>query len=477
MSDSRLTSHTSGPAPSQGDIDASCRLPLLTLFVGAALWLVLAAIGTMLASMSFHRPDLFADTTWLSYGRILPAARAWFVYGFCVPAGYGIVLWIASRLGRTLLACPMAAVVGAKLWHIGVFIGSFGILCGASTGHEGFEMPRYAMIMLLLAALLMGFIGLLTIHQRSERELYPSMWFIITALLWLPWILSTAIVLLDLSPVRGVAQVSVLGWFVNNLQFVMLALFGMAAGLYFMPKLARKQLHSKYQALFALVTLVLFGSWSGLLLGGPLPAWMGVISSVAAVFAIVPAMAHMDNVRRSCCIKAPEAEAKFFSLAVPLLVLATVLAAGNAFMAQTHFTLVQTGQRILLLQGFFGLVALGGIYHVFPKVADIKWPFAGLVRVHFWCAFPGVLLMALPLLIGGWKQGGQIMHASTAFVDVAKVTLMPIRMASAGELLWLLGSLCFALNVSLLVWRWFRRAARPVVIELTASIVAAEVKA
>jgi cytochrome c oxidase cbb3-type subunit I len=476
MSDFRLPSNPTVPVPSQGEIDASCRLPLLTLFSGAALWLVLAAVGAMLASMSFHRPDMFADKMWLGYGRILPAARTWLVYGFCLPAGYGIALWIAARLGRTLLASPVAVMVGAKLWHIGVFIGSFGILCGASTGHEGFEMPRYAMVMLFLAASLIGFIGLLTIHQRTERELYPSQWFIITALLWLPWILSTAIVLLDLSPVRGVAQTSVLVWYVNNLQFVTLGLFGMAAGLYFIPKLARKGLHSKHLALFSLLTLVLFGSWSGLTIGGPLPAWMGAIGSVAAVFSIVPVIAHMDNVRRTCCFNAPEPEARFFSLAVPMLVLATVLAAVGAFVAQTHFTLFQPGQRILLLQGFFGLVALGGIYHILPKVADIKWPFAGLIRAHFWCALLAVLLVALPFLFGGWRQGAQAAHVSGSFVDVARGTLMPIRIASMGELLWLLGSLCLALNVFVLVFRWAHGVVRPLVAEITRPVAASEVK-
>jgi cytochrome c oxidase cbb3-type subunit 1 len=477
MSDSSLTSNPTVPVPSPGEIDASCRLPLVTLFSGAALWLLLAAAGGMLASMSFHKPSMFADNLWLSYGRILPAAKTWLVYGFCLPAGYGIALWIAARLGRTLLAGPVLATLGAKLWHLGVFIGSFGILCGASTGHEGFEMPHYAMILLLLGALMIGLVGLLTIHRRTERELYPSQWFIITALLWFPWILSTAIVLLDLSPVRGVAQASVLGWYVNNLQFVTLGLFGMAAGLYFMPKLARKELYSRYLALFSLLTLVFFGSWSGIPVGGPLPAWIGAISSVAAVFAVLPVVAHMDNLRRSCCIKAPEAEAKFFSLAVPMLVLATLLAAFSAFATQTHFTLFRTGQNVLLLQGFFGLVALGGIYHILPKVADIRWPLAGLVRVHFWCAAPGVLLIAVPFLFGGWKQGAQLTHVSGPFVDVAKGTLMPIRMASMGELLWLLGSLCLALNVFVLVYKWVRSVIHPVIVEGLAPIAAAEVKA
>jgi cytochrome c oxidase cbb3-type subunit 1 len=465
MSDSRLTSNPEIPAPSASEIDASCRLPLLTLFSGAALWLVLSAVGSMLASMSFHNPEMFADQAWFSYGRILPAAKTWLVYGFGLPAAYGIALWIAARSGRTLLESPVAVAIAAKLWHLGVFIGSFGILCGASTGQVGFEMPRYAVFMLLVAAIMFGLFGLQTIHQRTRRELYPSQWFIITALLWFPWILSTAFVLLQVAPVRGIAQFAVLSWYVNNLQLVTFGLFGIAAGLYFLPKFSGKELYSRHLALFTLYTLVLFGSWAGLTLGGPLPKWMGTLSSVAAVFTIIPALAYIDNTRRFGCVKSPAPESRFFAYSVPMFVLAMVLAAVGAFVSRTHFTLFVTGQNVLLLQGFLGLVAIGGIYHILPKVTDIKLPAAGLVKVNFFCALLGVLFMALPFLFGGWKQGGQLLQPSGSFAQVAKSTLMPIRMAGLGELLWLLGGLCLALNVFGIAFRWLRGVIRPVVIE------------
>ena len=475
MSDSRLPiSAVRNPSPVE--IDASCRLPLLALFPGAALWLLLSAVAALLASMSFHKPDIFADSMWLSYGRILPFSKTLLIYGFCLPAGYGIALWIAARLSRVKLAVPAFAMIGGKLWHLGVLIGSFGILCGASTGHEGFEMPFYAAITLFVGALLMSAVGLITIHQRTEREMYPSLWFIITGFLWFPWILSTAIVLLDTAPVRGVAQSSVLAWFVNNLQFVTLGLFGMAAGLYFIPKLADKPLRSRYLAFFTLVTLVLFGSWTGVAAGGPLPAWIGVLSSVAAVFAVIPAFAHIDNLRGSCCFKTIEPEAKFFSLGVPIFFVATLLAAVGAFVHVTQFTLYRTGQQMLLVQGFFALTALGGIYHILPKVADLKWPFARLVRAHFWLAILGVLLIALPYAVGGWMQGVKLNNPSLPFVDIARSTLMPIRMVSVGELLWLLGGLLFAANVFALVYRWVRVVARPIV-EAAAPIEASEVRA
>ena len=460
MSDCCSTPSSTVPAPSQCETDASCRMPLVSLFAGAAVWLLVASIAAVLASMSFHKPDMFADKMALSYGRILPFAKTVFLYGFCLPSGYGIALWLAARLGRTTLACGVAPVVAAKLWHLGVFIGAFGILCGASTGYEGFEMPRYSMLMLLAAAFLLGITGLATIHKRTDREMYPSQWFLLTGFLWFPWILSTAILTLDFSPVRGLAQVAVQGWYLHNLQFVVLGLFGVGGLLYFVPKLSGKDLPSKYLALFTYLFLVLFGTWGGISVGTPLPAWMSSMCAVAALLGVVTALSFMENLRTVCCSKSPAAEAKFFPFSMMFFFIASVLAAIAVLPVigpKLSLTLFQAGQTHLLVAGFFGLFALGGIYHVLPKVTDIEWPKAGFIRAHLGLATLGVVLIGGAYVFGGWQQGAKLATDGVKFVDVARSTLMPIRMATMGELLAALGSLLFVVNVMMLVYRRARK--------------------
>ena len=54
---------------STSEIDASCRVPLLALFGGAALWLVAGLALSLVAIMTFHKPDMFADCPFLTYGR------------------------------------------------------------------------------------------------------------------------------------------------------------------------------------------------------------------------------------------------------------------------------------------------------------------------------------------------------------------------------------------------------------------------
>ncbi|MEI7807508.1 MAG: hypothetical protein WCJ07_03375, partial [Verrucomicrobiota bacterium] len=82
------------------EIDAACRVPLLALFGGAALWLVLGLTLGLAAMLSFHKPDMFADCPFLTFGRAQAAANDLLLYGFVIPAALGVMLWIFTRLSQ-----------------------------------------------------------------------------------------------------------------------------------------------------------------------------------------------------------------------------------------------------------------------------------------------------------------------------------------------------------------------------------------
>src|SRR6266576_5712667 len=206
------------------EINASCRLPLLVLFVSAAVWLVIGSIFALIASIKFHSPGLLADYPWLTYGRIRPAYLNCVLYGFCLQAGIGLTLWMFAWIGQTRIVQSWLVVAGAKLWNLGVTIGILGILLGDSTGFENLEMPRYAALILFLAYVMIGVWAAITLHHRNERRLLPSQWFLLAALFWFPWIYSTGNLLLITFPVRGVAQAVVAWWCSNNLLTVWLGL-------------------------------------------------------------------------------------------------------------------------------------------------------------------------------------------------------------------------------------------------------------
>jgi cytochrome c oxidase cbb3-type subunit 1 len=469
------------PSPiSPARIDASCRLPLFALFGGAALWLALSSLFGIIASLSFHKATMFADCAMFSYGRAYPAWSHLLVYGFAIPSGLGVGLWLLARLGRVEVAKPLLIAVGAKLWHLGVLVGLVALLNGQTSGYEWFELPRYAAVMLFLAFLLMAIWVFVTYARRTEPALYPSQWFVLATLFWFPWILSTTVLLLQVFPVRGVVQAAVAWWFAGNLLNVWFTLAGLAATFYLLPKLTARPLQSHYLALFVFWTVLIFGSWTGIPMHSPLPAWMSTLSSVATVMMIIPAIGIVSIVVNTCrgvkipCGGGPLCYSKFGAWALVLATFLAAIAACPAVARVTDFTWFTHGHTTLRLYGFFAMTMFAAIYHILPRVSGVALC-PRRIKAHFWLAMLGALLLALPMIVAGIKQGLKLADANVPFLDTAKAAMMGFRLGTLGELLIAIGSLVFLANILLSILSYYRAIAKTAYAEATA-LQPAEVK-
>lgn len=456
---------TATPPTSPSKIDSSCRLPLFALFGGAAVWLVLSSLFGLAASMTFHKPSMFADCAMFSYGRAYPAWSHLLVYGFAIPSGLGVGLWLLARLGRVELAKPFLIAVGAKLWHLGVLVGLVAISAGQTSGYEWFELPRYAAVILFLAFVLMAIWAFVTYSRRPEKSLYPSQWFVLASLFWFPWILSTAVLLLQFFPVRGVVQVAVAWWFAGNLLNVWLTLSGLAVTFYLLPKLTERPLQSHYLALFVFWTVLIFGSWTGIPMHSPLPAWMSTLSSAATVMMIVPALAIVTIVIKTCCGAnkpcggGPLCYSKFGAWCLVLATFVAAIAACPAVARVTDFTWFTHGHTTLRLYGFFAMTMFGAIYYILPRISGVAIC-PRRIKGHFWLAMLGALLLALPMIGAGIKQGLKLADANVPFLDTAKAAMMGFRMGTLGELLIAIGSLIFLANILLSIVTYYRAMAK-----------------
>src|SRR5216110_329549 len=86
-------------ACSPAEIDASCRWPILTVFVGALIWLVLNSVLGLITSIKLHAPGFLANCSWLSYGRVSPAQTNALMFGFALQAAVAVAVWLLCRLG------------------------------------------------------------------------------------------------------------------------------------------------------------------------------------------------------------------------------------------------------------------------------------------------------------------------------------------------------------------------------------------
>jgi cytochrome c oxidase cbb3-type subunit 1 len=444
-------------------VDASCRVPLLVLFGGAATWLVVGSVLALFTSLTFHMPDKFGDCPWGTYGHLQPAADDALLYGFCIPAGLGVMLWIFARLGQVPLRGALVPVVAAHLWHLGVLVGLVGIFVGDSTGFAWLEFPRGGSALLFFAYLLLGLWALMNFSGRREDGLFPSHWFLIAALFLFPWIYSTANILIVGWPVRGVVQAIIAWWFGNNLVFLWTSLVGIGAAFYFLPKFSGRPLHSYYYALFAFWALIIFGSMRGVPVGAPAPAWLPTLSAMNSLFLVVPVIAiaviGWKTIRGGAgheCKGGSFCMIKFGFVAFVLSALMLVASACPHFSRLTQFTWFGTAQTQLQLYGFFAITMFGAIYYILPRAVGIEFAFPKLIRVQHWCAMLGIFIFVVSLVIGGLEQGLKLNDPNVAFADVTKSVLPFLRASTTGLLFMLLANLLFALNIFVMItaWKW-----------------------
>ncbi len=438
---------------SSKEIDASCRFPVFVFFISAAIWFLVSSVLGLIVSIKLHSPNFLAGCEWLTYGRIRPAQLDAMVYGFAAQAAFGVTLWLFCRLGRTRLFAPGVLLLAAKLWNIGIAIGTAGILAGHSTGFEWLEYPRYASPILFVAYALIGIWAVLTFHARRQQQLFPTQWYLLAALFWFAWIYTAANMLLICAPVRGVVQICVTAWYASNLLNVWLSAIGVGVIFYFIPKLTNRPLHSYYLALFAFWGIALFGGWGFLNVNAPLPSWIPSLSAVLGTIMILPVICVALNVRGTMAgyksaVPSPILNlirfGAFSFVVAQLMNVVAVIRPLNEILAFTYFTSTQTHW---LLLGFFASVMFGAIYYIAPLILNVDPPAAKKIRLHSMVLIAGVIIYGVALSIGGIVQGINLNNSQVAFIDVVKGTFPFLHASTIGSLLILIAGLMLLLNL------------------------------
>jgi cytochrome c oxidase cbb3-type subunit 1 len=459
------------------EIDVSCRLPLLVLFISAAVWLVLGSIFAFLGSLIFHKSDLFSNSFAFSYGHLMSARTTSFLYGAGIQLGLAFTIWFFCRLGRTPLAQPILVTVGAALWNLGVTVGVVGILIGDATGFETLDMPRYAALIVFLGYLIVATLAVVTLHGRRERPLYISHWFLLAALFWFAWIYSTANLSLLVFPVRGVTQAVIAWWFSANLQIVWFGLVGVGAIFYFVPIFTNRALNNQYLALFTFWMLILFASWSGVPNSAPVPAWIPALSTVGAGLTLVPVLTFALNLHGTIEGKYSSLMAspllKFIAVGILAFIVASILNAISSLVQVSHVTDLTwfTPARLqLYIYGFFVMVMFAAVYYIVPQLIGIEFSSAKRINAHFLLATAGIVLIVLPFAIGGIVQGFMLQNPANPFLKVANATLMFLRISTFGDLLLLAAHFVFFFNIVGLVRQFYAARAAAAYAAATAEI-------
>ncbi|MBM3891031.1 MAG: hypothetical protein FJ388_18110, partial [Verrucomicrobia bacterium] len=132
----------------------------------------------------------------------------------------------------------------------------------------------------------------------------------------------------------------------------------------------------------------------------------------------------------------------------------------------THFTHSTIAHAHQGLYAFFVMVMFGAIYYIVPRIIQVEWPSARLIRIHFWATAIGIMLYIVPLTIGGTLQGVAMINPDVPFLDPSKysvvsMTVPYLKMRSVSGFVILIGHLAFAASFIWIVARWIKAARQP----------------
>ncbi|MEP7016289.1 MAG: cbb3-type cytochrome c oxidase subunit I, partial [Verrucomicrobiota bacterium] len=429
-------------------IDASTRVPVLMFYASAIVWLLIGTLMAGFVSLKLHAPDLLANISFLTWGRMRPAQMNVMIYGWASMAGMGTAIWIMARLCRTTLRHPLLLVAGAGFWNLGVLIGVGGILCGESTGYPWLEFPPYAAFLLFVSYTLIMSWALLMFRFRHGEQIYITQWYLVGAFLWFPWLYAAANLMLFVVPVQGVMQAVVSWWFGNNLLFIWLGAIGLGVAYYMIPKVIGRPVYSYHLATIGFWTYALFSSWTGMqrLVDGPFPAWMITASITATILTIIPVATvglnhHMTMQGYFPLLRySPTLRFTIFgAVSYTVFSLLGVVISLRSVAHYVNFSEVSSAYTQMGLYAFYTMVIFGSMYYIVPRLVGREWRYASLIKLHFWGSAYGIGLMILMLLWGGLQQGNDMENASLPF-SVSVETILPYLSGVIISLLLLIAS-------------------------------------
>ena len=416
----------------QAEIDRSLRHPVMFFLTCGAGWLAVALLLGVVASAKVHNPDLLGDWAVLTYGRVFPAHVNALVYGWGMQAAFAVILWLMARhSGRK---CPDAIMIltAGHLWNLGVALGIAGILSGNGTGMPWMEFPSYIWPV-LLASYCVIVVGSFNQCRVSPRiRVAVSQWYLLAAMIWFPWIYTTANLLIHCLPGHPMMAAGINAWYKSALVFLFFTPVALGAAYDLTSQVTGRPVTSDALAKLGFWSLAIIAPWAGMqkLAGTPVPYFLPYLGAAASAMLFIPACAAAVNTARmmgssrETFVASPVLQciaAGITSLMV-IAVSSVIFHLPDSTLPLTQFSLSGYGFDALALYGFFSLMMFGAAYFIVPRVTGREWRSQRWVKVHLLFSVYGMITICWAALIGGFQQGMGQENWQLPWLGVVSVT-------------------------------------------------------
>jgi cytochrome c oxidase cbb3-type subunit 1 len=451
-------------------IDASARTPVLVFFFSAMTWLLVSTIFGFISGYQIQNPNFLADSAVFSHGRVVPAFHASFKYGWASLVGMGVAIWLMARLCRVRVQFPGALVFGALFWNFGLLLAVTGILIGKNTGLSDMEIPRPSAWMMFIGYLFVGVSGAALYRLRKAATVFISVWYLLGAFFWFPWLFFTSNVLLGLPQLQGVMQNVVAAWYAGGLNNFWFTAIGLAAAYYLIPKVINRPIHSYNLASIGFWTWAIFSGLTALtrLSGGPIPAWLVTLSIASSIMLIIPLVTVGVNFIRTMegqyhmVYHSPTIRFTFFGAICFCLATAVgILVSLRSVNGVVHFTFFQAAYQDLVLYLFFSMVMFGAMYYITPRLVGCEWLSSSLIKLHFLgSAYGGGMAVAV-MMCAGIAAGMRAADPESLFTQILVNGTAYLPGRTLALVLLTIGHTAFGLHFLLMLARIGQPAGQP----------------
>jgi cytochrome c oxidase cbb3-type subunit 1 len=481
---SPLHRHFTSSDPELAAVDASLRWPVLASLLAAVHWLVTGTFLLVYASSLAHPADgipvldlltkLSQNLAAFTYGRVWPAAVDALVYGWIGSASLGLIMWVLARMDRRPARAPAALMTAVIFWNLGVAAGLTGIFMGQSSSVELLEFPGYAAVILWCSFALFAYWTILNyLGRSSDNDQIGQSWMLV-GLFSFPWLYAAGGILLGHRlPGSGIVQGMLGAWYVHGIYTLWLAPVGLGALYYLIPKVSGVPLHFSTHARLAFWTWIVVAPWTAVhdMVGGPFPEATVSIGLILSGLIFLP----VALIGISLVTTALDGESKhhesvvlpFLSMSAGFFVVAGLceqLLSVRSFNVLLHFTMFREANGFLWIYGFFSFLIFGAFYYIMPRLLDFGWRSTFLIKVHFYAAVYGILLVIVVLIFGGFMQGLTLENPDPKVtIVIANQVALNFQIATTLCLCVIsIGNGAFAFHLGWMFLEWLRGGPRSV---------------
>jgi len=437
--------------------------------VMTVVWGIVGMLVGVIIAAQLVWPALNFDIPWLTYSRLRPLHTNAVIFAFGGSALFATSYYAVQRTCQVRLFSDGLAAFTFWGWTVIILLAAITLPLGLTSGKEYAELewPIDLLIAVVWVSYAVVFFG--TILKRKVKHIYVANWFfgafIITVAV-LHIVNSAALpvsMFKSYSVYAGTIDAMVQWWYGHNAVGFFLTAGFLGIMYYFIPKQVGRPIYSYRLSVVHFWALISTYMWAGPhhLQFTALPDWAQSLGMVFSLILIAPSWGGMINgimtlsgawhkLRSDPILKFLIVSLSFYGMSTfegPMMSIKTV----NALSHYTDWTIGHVHSGAL---GWVGLVSIGAIYFLIPKVFGKEGMYSTkLIETHFWVATIGIVLYIVAMWIAGvmqglmWRAVNDDGTLTYSFVESLEATYPYYAVRLLGGLLYLSGMFIMAYNV------------------------------